>query len=478
MKYSKKEEALIKKNQKLSYKEIVELIKKELDITRTVTGIRKKWESMGLKAKGRTYEKKTVVVEEDKPKFYVSKKDKVKWEYKHGVIEIDLGTLDQIFYEYSKHGLNLTQTRIQNKHGLTAIQWQSLKRTFDLVKDSDVFTHVSLERHDPETQCQMIADKIAEKYSAKNMRAIVEYEDTKQRGRAYEKAIKKAAMLDHRRQMFETELFDYVSKAKAVTVKTTKGKTLIDEAVCHICDLHIGADIEEEHNLPAYNVDVISKKLSQVAEETNAKNAKRVTVFINGDLIETFTGLSHINSWKNIDKKYGYGVKATIKAVEIISEFLSKVNNLHEVVIVAGNHDRVTSNNKEDVTGEVVQWIHYTLEAKFGHLFKLDWASDVSTRVIGGICYIVTHGHLALSKKPSAEIINQYGVHGMFCIILEGHWHTRKIKNDGLNYRHLTCPSIFTGNDYSKNLGFNTKSGFLFIYASEGYPIVIDYPIH
>lgn len=477
MKYSKKEIALIKKNQKLSYKEIAQIIEDKLGVKRTVSGIRKKWESMGLKAKGRTYKKKTVIVDEEKPKFYVDKKDKVKWEYKHGVIEIDLETLDQIFYEYSKHGLNLTQTRIQNKHGLTAIQWQSLKRTFDLVKDSDVFTHVSLERHDPETQCQMIAEKIAEKYSAKNMRAIVEYEDGKQRGRAYEKAIKNAALLDHRRQMFETEILDYVAKAKTVTVKRNIKSSSIDEAGCHICDLHIGAEIIGERNMPAYNVDVISKKLAQVAEDTNAKKAKKVTVMINGDIIETFTGLSHINSWKNIDKKYGYGVKAVIKAVEILTEFLSQVNNIHEVVIVAGNHDRVTSNNKEDVEGEVVQWIHHILEAKFGHLFNLAWSSDVITRVIGGVCYIITHGHLNLSKKPSAEIINQYGVPGMFCVILEAHLHTRKIKNDGSYYRHLVCPSIFTGNNYSKNLGFTSLSGFIFFHSRNGYPIIEDYPI-
>lgn len=443
------------------------------------SSIRRLGEKLGLEKKSELQKKATqlVLVEEEKPKFSINKNDVVSWDYRNGVIEVSLDTLDQIFYEYSKHGLNLSQTRIQNKHGFTAIQWQSLKRTFELVKDSDVFTHIRLERHDPETQCKMIADKIAEKYSPKNMRSVVEYEDDKQRKKAYEKAIKEVAKLDYSRQLFETELLDYVTKAKPVVVSKTKGVQKVDEYLCHVCDLHVGAKIESEKNLPEFNPDIVAQKLQQVAIETNAKQAGKVTVVINGDIIETFTGLNHINSWKNIDDKYGYGVKATIKAIEILTDFLSKINNVYEVVIVSGNHDRVTSNNKEDVEGEVVQWIHFVLQARFGHLFKLDWSSDVLTRVIGNVCFIITHGHHGLSKKPSAEIVNQYGDPQLFNVILEAHLHTRKIKNDGLNYRHIVCPSIFTGNSYSKQLGYTSLSGFLGIETKNGYPIITDYPI-
>lgn len=462
--------AIIRANSDKTNKEIAEIASRELGKQYTIEGIKSQKRRM-------QQDGSFAVVQEEKQKFQVKEDDVVTWEYRHGVIEISLDTLDQIFYEYSKHGLNLSQTKVQNKHGLTAIQWQSLKRTFDLVKDSDVFTHIRLERHSPEEQCKMIADKIAEKYSPKNMRSVIEYEDNKQRQKAYDKAIKDAAKSDYNRQVFETELLDYVAKAKPVTVKRTKGTHARRHYLCHVCDLHVGADIEAQINLPEYNARVISEKLAKVAEHTNAMDAEKVTVVINGDLIETFTGLNHINSWKNIDKKYGYGVQATILAVEIISDFLSQINNIHEVVIVAGNHDRVTSNNKEDVEGETVQWIHYVLHAKFGHLFALDWSSDVAVRVIDGVCFIITHGHLNISKRPSAEIVNLYGVPGMFCLILEAHLHTRKIKNDGGNYRHLVCPSIFTGNTYSKTLGFTCLSGFVLVYVIDGKPVVIDYPL-
>jgi hypothetical protein len=36
---------------------------------------------------------------------------------------------------------------------------------------------------------------------------------------------------------------------------------------------------------------------------------------------------------------------------------------------------------------------------------------------------------------------------------------------------------MFTGNDYSKGLGFTSLSGYLFITVSNKLPIVIDVPI-
>jgi len=323
----------------------------------------------------------------------------------------------------------------------------------------------------------MIAQKIGEKYTPKNMRDVIVYEDEKQRKKAYDKGIKTIAELDLRRQEFETELLDYVMQSKlAPVVKITKD-VKIGNAVAHIADLHVGADIEPKRNLPGYNIEILEKKLDDVATEINAEKAKNVTVVINGDLIETFTGLNHINSWKNIDKRYGYGTKATIMATEIITRFIEKVNNIGELILISGNHDRVTSNNNEDVTGEVVHWVHYVLQARFGNNFKVTWESDVASRLIDGCGFIFTHGHLLLSKKNPELLINQYGFPGVFNLVSMAHLHTRKILADSMMYRVQHCPSMFTGNDYSKGLGFTTLSGFTFMTVKWGYPVTKDIPI-
>ena len=424
----------------------------------------------------RGWSKKVISVEEDKPK-YIVQKNKVFWESRGDSIEIDLSQLDDVFYQYSKHGLNKTAVQVQNILGFNAIQWQSFKRTFELVKDSEVFSPYSLSLVSGKEKTEMIANKIAEKYSDRNMRDVIAYESEKQRNRAYSKAIKKAEDLGSRRREFETSILDYITKAtKKVVVKKVKTKSK-KHGVHTVQDLHIGADIDASFNLHAFNSDIVVDRLNQIAEGINAENNAENTICINGDIIESFTGLNHINSWKGIDKKYGYGVKATILACDILVDFLAKVENVHEVLIVAGNHDRTTSNSAEDVDGEVIQWVHYVLNAKFKNVFDLDHSPDVIVRVIENVCYIWTHGHLNISKRSPAEIINLYGVPGMFCIVIQGHFHTRKITFDSAMARVIYASSIFTGNNYSKKLGFSTLPGYLSCFSNGKYPIVMDIPL-
>ena len=416
----------------------------------------------------------TAELQEEEPRYRVTD-GTVSWDYKRGTITISVEDLDEIFYQYSKHGLNMSQVQVQNKHGFNALEWQSVKRTFDLVKDSDVFSPYSLSQVSEKEACDMIAQKIAEKYSPKNMRAVIEYEDGKQRRKAYDSAVKKANEMDYRRHLFEDGLAEYVSQAKPTVVTATK--TARDtHAIVHVCDLHVGAEIEAERNLPAFNAKVIADKLSRVATEVNQRNPRKVTLVINGDLIETFTGLNHINSWKNVDKKYGYGVQATIKAIEILTGFISQVHNIQEVIVISGNHDRVTSSNKEDVDGEVTQWVHYVLQKTFAKI-KVVLSKDVYSLKVDNCGFVFTHGHLGISKRNPDHIVNQYGLHGLFNLVVMAHLHTRKVLADGLFNRTVHAPSIFTGNQYSKGLGYSSLAGFLYITVKGKHPIVADVPL-
>jgi len=429
-----------------------------------------------MKNKTKKEPKVMAPVQTDEPKFRVSGEN-ISWDFKRGVIELTVDTLDRIFYEYSRQGLNMSAMQVQNKNGFDALQWQSVKRTFDLVKDSDVFSPYSLSLVSGKEACDMIAAKTAEKYSDKNLRDIVVYESSKQTHKAYEKAIKDSAKVDFKRQLFENGLLEYITASTLAPVVRKTPDVKLGHAVVHIADLHVGADIAVERNLPAYNSEVLVNKLRAVATDVNSRKAKSVSLVVNGDLIESFTGLNHINSWKNIDKKYGYGVNATIQVVEILTNFISSVNNVVEVVLTSGNHDRTSSDKKEDVVGEVVQWVHYVLNARFGNKLRVTWDYDVASREIEGCGFVFTHGHLALSKKNPELLVNQYGYVGMFNLVIMAHLHTRKVLADSMAYRVLHAPSMFTGNNYSKGLGFTSLSGYLFITVKNKLPIVTDVPI-
>ena len=243
------------------------------------------------------------------------------------------------------------------------------------------------------------------------------------------------------------------------------------EGIITITDLHFGAYISAMIKTPDFNISILCDMLESAAIEVNRFNYKITHVHLLGDLIESFTGLNHKNSWKGLDKGM-FGVSAIKLFTELfIKHFLSKINNLGTVKIVAGNHDRVTSDNNEDVDGGAAELIAWGLEI-LG--YDVEFSTSVITHVVDNICNILNHGHHAYTKKKSTqEMCWDYGVKGMFNYIKEGHLHSRikklnaiQIKNfkmisdDNIDCRREVCPSLFTGNSFSEYGGWSTLAGF------------------
>ncbi|CAL2055947.1 hypothetical protein [Tenacibaculum sp. 190524A05c] len=240
-------------------------------------------------------------------------------------------------------------------------------------------------------------------------------------------------------------------------------------------DLHLGALIKGLLKTPSYNTDILIKKLHRSVNEINSHGFKKVHIHIHGDLIESFSGLNHINSWMSMDSEI-IGAKAVKLCVKILHEALSKVNNLGEVKIVAGNHDRTSKANDEDVKGGAAELIAWGLELMG---YDVEFHSYVLTQEVDGIFYIIFHGDKQISKKSSEEIILKYGKQHKYNVICEAHLHTFKqkssrkeqnfvdeVKIDSLDYRRVTCPSMFPGNYYSETLGYTSNTGFLLFWEN------------
>jgi len=243
------------------------------------------------------------------------------------------------------------------------------------------------------------------------------------------------------------------------------------EGIITITDLHFGAYISAMIKTPDFNISILCDMLENAAVEVNRFNYKITHVHLLGDLIESFTGLNHKNSWKGLDKGM-FGVSAIKLFVELfIKHFLSKINNLGTIKIVAGNHDRVTSDNNEDVDGGAAELISWGLEI-LG--YDIEFSTSVITHVVDNICHILNHGHHPYTKKKSTqEMCWDYGKKGMFNYIKEGHLHSRikklnaiqlknfkMISDDNIDCRREVCPSLFTGNSFSEYGGWSTLAGF------------------
>ena len=267
-------------------------------------------------------------------------------------------------------------------------------------------------------------------------------------------------------------------------VKDTKNKI----GIVKIADLHLGAYVDNLIRTKNFSIDILANKLLDAVEDINERGYSTVHVHVLGDLIESFTGLSHKNTWKGLDKAM-VGAEAVKLVVKILHDnFLSKIVNLGEVKVVAGNHDRVTSDNKEDVQGGAASLVCWGLEL-LG--YSVEFNPLVITHIVGNICHILTHGHHSLSKKSTKQICWDYGVQNMYNLICEGHLHSiiqklninqrdtyQTIKDDAVDHRRMNCPSFFTGNFFSESLGYTSESGFVITEDNgKGIPNVFYYAV-
>lgn len=266
--------------------------------------------------------------------------------------------------------------------------------------------------------------------------------------------------------------------------KDTKNKI----GVVKIADLHLGSYVDNLIRTKEFSIDILANKLTEAVIDINERNYSTVHVHILGDLIESFTGLSHKNTWKGLDKAM-VGAEAVKLVVKILHDnFLSKIINLGNVKVVAGNHDRVTSDNKEDVQGGAASLVCWGLEL-LG--YNVEFNALVITHTIDKITHILTHGHHALSKKSTKQLCWDYGIQGNYNLICEGHLHSiiqklninqrdtfQTIKDDAVDHRRFNCPSFFTGNFFSESLGYTSESGFVIVEDNgRGIPNVFYYAV-
>lgn len=253
--------------------------------------------------------------------------------------------------------------------------------------------------------------------------------------------------------------------------------------VVSLADLHIGAYVDNLVKTKSFSIGKVIELLEESSLLINEYNAKQVHIRLLGDLIESFTGLNHKNSWKGLQKGM-IGAEVVKFATKILHEnFLSKINNLESVSIIAGNHDRVTSAKDEDTEGDAANLISWGLDL-IGYNVKYN--PFVLSEVIDGINYIDLHGHDFISRKSTKDICWDYGKQGVFNFIREGHLHSiieklsasqiskfQTVKDDSIDHRRMNIPSFFTGNSYSERLGYTSNSGFIVSYNNgKGVPNV------
>lgn len=283
--------------------------------------------------------------------------------------------------------------------------------------------------------------------------------------------------------------YDRIREVLKVNIKPLYSYRNVDskkdkEAVLKWADLHFGAYIRGLLLTKDYDSAILERGLLQSVSETNSFGFKKVHVHINGDLIESFSGLNHINSWMSMDPNE-IGPNAIMMCATLLHRALSQIDNLGVVKIVAGNHDRTSKANDEDVKGGAAELIAWGLTLMG---YEVEFHPYITTHLVEGINHINLHGQLGISKRSTKDIIWDYGKKGFYNFVFEAHLHSliekmsatqrdkfRVIKDDSIDHRRMHLQSFFTGNYYSETLNFNSNAGYCLIWDNgHGKPQVFN----
>lgn len=401
------------------------------------------------------------------------------WTNKRGEnIVLTLDEADNLFYHYSQYGLNLSSAEMRRKFKLSNSQWYSICYALCLYKSANVIS--------PERENQTLTEEQPQLYSDMfnnldlSQQDILENESNNYYRKKYQKEIKEANKKSLDNNILTNTILENLPEVQVLTkIQQPTKPSSPKEIIVAIADLHIGAKVTKPmHHTPEFDIDIIKERLNSVAVEVNKINAKKVTLSILGDLIESFSGLNHPNSWKGIG--FGlYGGNLYKVVTEILTEFVQKIANIEDVYIISGNHDRVTASNKEDRRGEFADMISYMLSISLKDIVNIHYDPLIITHATDNTQYIFIHGDKKVIRKEHLDqTYMEYSGGKKNVVVLAGHLHSRSVVRDTRYLRWYQCPSIFSGNAYSEENAWNARPGFTIVQETQdGLPIITDYTL-
>lgn len=386
---------------------------------------------------------------------------------------------DKLFFEFSKHGLDLTQNEVRLRNNIGIHEWHVLKGRLQLFKSSDIFAPETRKSLTDEEYRKIAREKIHELNAYRKRAVIDEYNDFHIKNAKKWRDQANRNIFKH--ESFLTEITDWLESQKSKEhIHSSNMAATQQPLVVATADWHFGAGIKSQYTNPEYNPQVVEKLVDKLTSQINEKMSKDVTLILDGDFIESWMGLNHIDSWKGIDAGH-FGALVVEKVIEQLFEpLLKKTNNLKTVIGVGGNHDRGTNSNKEDNMAQIATIIFYILSRLYP---KLNFEYDPYCMSFDkhGLHYIIQHGYFQApykGKQDGDSLVNDYGSKDLFNVVLTADKHTRGVLMDSFNRRHIKIPPMFTGNFYSTSKGYSSVSGCLFIEQRDGFPIVTDHSFY
>ena len=381
-------------------------------------------------------------------------------------IYIAVTTIDQICYDSSVFGKNITQQGIVNKYWLTGRAWNILKERLNLTKLSDAVSVQTMKDADANgVLAETIEDTVDRHFESKKKKI---FEDTHARKKdlLFKKSLLKATSQDE----FISDLRKALD-ASPLLADTKWPKTIDeqDELIIFLSDIHLQRKGCEE----------TMEYLASVRETARECSKKNITIVFVGDLIEALNenGMHAGQIALGCDvERWWVGFDLMMKTAKVFEDMLIDIQDAGKNVRafgIPGNHGRVTI-NKHDDTQRMGELAIYELIGRVVRPLGIEMnilRETVNALDLAGIRFIIGHGDgRAFDGQNPSQIILKHGTLDRYNVILSGDKHNfqmKDVENRGVWIKTRALAASKTVGTYEGSQDYRSMPWYITIKASD-----------
>lgn len=240
--------------------------------------------------------------------------------------------------------------------------------------------------------------------------------------REYRALIREQARIDALKDVVRNELKD-LEPIPYVPVHYPSGDGYM---VVNTSDWHIGA--KHENYLGEFNFEIAKKRINRYVTETVKRiqrdKPKEVLILNLNDLIE---GNIHIST--RVQAEFD-AIQQTIKASELLAQFIAEVAN-HAPVVKVGqvldNHSRINKNKREHIEAESFgKILEYIVKERLGNHENIKFVGNpiddnIGLTQLGGTRIAWVHGHLDKPQTVKSKLEDIIGIKVDYVFIAHRH---------------------------------------------------------
>lgn len=369
--------------------------------------------------------------------------------------KIPVEEIDRMFYDFSKHGGNLTWEAMLAKYQLKPNVFHMIKNRLRLYKDSNVISPYTAENTPEEELDKVVTEATVRHIDTIKSRMVKTHE------RLYSDESKRAIRTLSNIEYFLENVERYISSYKPRTI----------EFVPHIINPNyppLTIAMSDFHFGKKGTADIVGR-MSKIRDYILSQPNSEVHIMSLGDLAEAFVeGGMHDGQEATMEIKW---FELMMFITNIFERFLEDIYHSGKKVTftgIGGNHDRLWKSHWQDHsrTGALVVYEMIKRGLSQSEIDIRILRGDVNSFDYGPNRFIIAHGDNNFSNRKPEDVLWKNGDNRRHNVILFGDKHNATVK-ETKNATMVGLPALAGKGSYDAMLDLHSESGFVVVTPNE-----------